>query len=309
MHVLLLTNPQAGLKGAACSAERFLPVMQAWGWSVQTRPTLPGAALTALCYQAAQEGLDAVIVAGGDGSLHHAANGLAGTRTALGILPCGTANDLARTLALPLDPAQALLALRDAAPQPIDLGALNGHYFLNVASLGVSAEASKLVTAGQKRRLGLWAYYWSALRRLLSRRRLEVLLATPQACERLEVYQLSIGNGRNFGGGWRIAADAAVNDRMLDVVAVEAMSPLAFLERMLLRRGGMAERLGTRVYRLPACRIDLHGPVPVNLDGEPYTLLPPLEFQVIPEALRVLLPKEKPAPHEEAGACDAAQTV
>lgn len=301
MHVLLLTNPQAGLNGPACPPERFLSAMQAWGWTVETAPTTSGPLLTAVAYQAAQDGLDAVIAAGGDGTLHHVANGLAGTRTALGILPCGTANDLARSLGLPLDLDAALLALRDARPRPIDLGSLNGHYFLNVASLGVSADVSQAVTPQQKRRLGQWAYRWHVIKRLVHPRRLRLRLAAPGLLERLEVYQLSVANGRSFGGGWRISEDAGLTDRLLDVVVVEPMGPRDVLERMLLRHGGMAERIGTRAYRLPSCRIDLEGPLPLNLDGEPFTLFPPLEFQVVPEALRVLVPSEKPAPDAGAG--------
>ncbi len=301
MHVLLLTNPQAGLAGSACPAERFLPVMAAWGWQVVTRPTSSGPRLTAMAYQAAQDGFEAVIAAGGDGTLHHIANGLAGTRTALGILPCGTANDLARTLGIPLDPDAALLALRDAQRHTIDLGSLNGHYFLNVAALGVSAEASTMITPAQKRRLGQGAYYWNAIKRLFRQQRLRIRLITPQATERLDVYQISVANGRLFGGGWRISAEAAVDDRLLDVVAVEPTGPLALVCRMLRQRGGMAERLGSRAYRLPSCRIEVDGPVLVNVDGETFTLLPPLEFQVVPDALSVLLPSKKPAPEAGAG--------
>ena len=302
MHVLLLTNPQAGLKGPSCPEERFLPTMEAWGWTVRTRPTDAGPVLTAMAYQAAQDGFDAVIAAGGDGTLHHIANGLAGTRTALGILPCGTANDLARTLGLPLDPDEALHALRDARPHPIDLGSLNGHYFLNVAALGVSADVSTSTTSDQKRRLGQWAYRWNALCRLFHPNRLPLRLSTPEHAERLEVYQLSIANGRTFGGGWRISEEAEVTDRLLDVVAIEPMSPLALLGRLLWRRGGMAETIATRSYRLPSCRIDLQGPVHLNLDGEPFTLFPPLEFKVIPEALHVLMPHAKRLPHDREAA-------
>lgn len=296
MRVLLLTNPQAGLATSPCPAERFRPTLEAWGWEVKTALDPPAPSLAATAYRAAEAGFDAVLVAGGDGTLHHVANGLAGTRTALGILPCGTANDLARSLGLPLDPEAALAALRDARPHAIDLGSLNGHYFLNVAALGVSADASLEVSRDQKRRFGQWAYAWNALRRLCKRRLLRLRLSTPQQSERLDVYQLSVGNGRTFGGGWRISESATLNDRLLDVVAVEPMGPLDLLGRLIRRRGGMAERIGTRAYRLPRCRIEVPGPVFVNVDGEPYTLMPPLEFHVVPEALNVLLPSEKPAP-------------
>lgn len=290
MRVMVLANPQAGHRGAGCSLERFLPTLEAWGWSVRAQPTRPGPELTAMAYEAAQMGLDAVLVAGGDGTLHHVANGLVGSRTALGILPCGTANDLARSLGLPLDPDSAMRVLRHATPRPIDLGSLNGHFFLNVASLGVAAEVSTTVTRAQKRRFGQWAYRWTVLKRLLSSRRMGLRLITPQGAERLEVYQLSIANGRTFGGGWRISQDAQLTDCLLDVVALEAMPPFTMLARALVHRGGMAETIATRSYRLPWCRIEVDAPVHLNLDGEAFTLLPPLEFRVVPHALNVLLP-------------------
>ena len=310
MRVLLLTNPQAGPAGSACPPERFLTPMRAWGWDVQTRPVLPDDDFLG---RAAGE-FAAVVVAGGDGTLHRVANALAGSTIPLGILPCGTANDLARTLGLPLDPDAALQALRDAESRPIDLGLLNGHYFLNVAALGLSAEVSAGVSDAQKRRMGHRAYAWNAFLRLRNPRRLLIHLSSAHHDETLEVAQLSVGNGRSFGGGWPLARDARLTDHLLDVVVMEPLGPLALLARLFFRRGALAERIASRTYRLSACRIDLAGPaahaaVPreglaVNLDGEPLTLFPPLEFRVVPEALFVLMPKPKPASLGETGSRD-----
>lgn len=315
MRVMLLVNPRAGPAGTACPPERFADPMRAWGWEVDVQPS-PADDETArrLVERArAEPPCDALVVAGGDGTLHRLANALAGSELPLGILPCGTANDLARALGLPLDPDAALCALRDAESLAIDLGRLNGRYFLNVAALGLSADLSAEISEEQKRRMGHRAYAWNALRRLRapgrpSARRLALRLSTDQGADSLEVLQLSVGNGPSFGGGWSLTREARLTDRLLDVVVLEPLGLWAVLARLLFRRGALTERVASRRYRLSACRVDLEsfpdaGAAPrpalaVTLDGEALSFTPPLDFEVVPAALRVLLPKAKPASTE-----------
>ena len=94
MRVLLLTNPHAGLKGSACPLERFLPTMQAWGWTVDTQPTSSGPRLAAMAYQAAQDGFDAREELHGVEGLREVVVGAAPQAPdAVGIVPAGGEHD------------------------------------------------------------------------------------------------------------------------------------------------------------------------------------------------------------------------
>ncbi|WP_420911624.1 diacylglycerol kinase family protein, partial [Winslowiella iniecta] len=108
--------------------------------------------------------VDLIIVGGGDGSLNAAANALIATGLPLGILPLGTANDLARTLAIPKDLSRAVAIIAAGNLRQLDVGMVNERPFFNVASIGFSASLAKNLTAASKRRWGVLGYAFAALK-------------------------------------------------------------------------------------------------------------------------------------------------
>ncbi|WP_265094641.1 diacylglycerol kinase family protein, partial [Enterobacter hormaechei] len=102
--------------------------------------------------------VDAIVVGGGDGSINAVLEGALAARLPLGILPLGTANDLARTLGIPPDPVAAAGIIQAGYLRQIDLGRVNGHLFANVASLGLSVELTRRLTGALKRRWGRLGY-------------------------------------------------------------------------------------------------------------------------------------------------------
>src|SRR5919112_5545673 len=127
-------------------------------------PVHSGADLAGTLDRVLADGHDLVVVGGGDGTVSYAAGRVAGTGIVLGVLPLGTANDLARTLEIPNDLAGACAALADGKVVDIDLGRANGQPFLNVASAGLSVGVTEALTPGLKRRLGPLAYGIATLR-------------------------------------------------------------------------------------------------------------------------------------------------
>lgn len=234
--------------------------------------------------------VDLVIVGGGDGTLNAAVEGLVETQLPLGILPLGTANDLARTLGIPVSIPKACSIIAAGQSQQIDLGWVNGKYFFNVASLGVSTRITQRLTQRAKRRWGILAYAATALQVIWQTRPFHAEIRCNGQSVRVKTVQISIGNGRFYGGGMAIAHDAAINDQRLDLYSLELRHWWQiFLLLPAMSRGRQAHWLGVRTLQAQEIEIVTRSLHSINTDGE-LTTYTPAQFRVVPQALPVLLP-------------------
>jgi diacylglycerol kinase (ATP) len=151
-----------------------------------------------------QDACDLVIIGGGDGTLNAAAAGLVETGLPLGVLPLGTANDFARTIGLPPVPLKAAELILSSEPRPIDLGEVNGNLFFNVASIGFSAELAAELTEKAKKRWGKLGYAIVAARLLARSRLFTAYVEHDGSVETIRTMQVSVGNGRHYGGGMTV---------------------------------------------------------------------------------------------------------
>jgi YegS/Rv2252/BmrU family lipid kinase len=234
--------------------------------------------------------VDLVIVGGGDGTLNAAVEGVVETQLPLGILPLGTANDLARTLGIPATLPEACRVVAGKNIQYIDLGWVNGKYFFNVASMGLSVRITRKLTKEVKRRWGVFAYAATALKALWSTRPFEAEIQSEERTERVRTVQIAVGNGRYYGGGMAVAADAAIDDQRLDLYSLEIdhwWQMLVVLPAM--RRGSHGNLPWVRSWAGKEFYIYARHPRAINTDGE-ITTATPAHFRVVPKALRVLVP-------------------
>ena len=171
--------------------------------------------------QAALAQTDMIIVAGGDGTIHHAAPALLAANKPFGILPLGTANDLARSLDIPPDPLQAAQVILDGALRQIDLGEVNGTPFFNVASMGVSVELAREMTRETKRRFGSFSYVVAGARALMRARRFTATIKGKNGAVRVRTFQIAVGNGRYYGGGMSVNEDCRIGDGRLYLYSLE----------------------------------------------------------------------------------------
>ena len=234
--------------------------------------------------------VDFVILGGGDGTMNAAAEALVETGLPLAIVPLGTANDLARALGLPLDPLAAARFIPRAEPQPVDLGWVNGHYYFNVASIGFSAELAGELTSEAKKRFGVLGYAVAAVRVLRKVRPFGVTIEHDGVVEKVTTIQVSVGNGRHYGGGMTVEQEAAVDDGNLDFYSLE----IAHWWRLLallpaLRRGTQGKAADVRAFKTREIRLTTRKPRPVNTDGE-LTTHTPAHFKVMPKILRIYAP-------------------
>lgn len=235
---------------------------------------------------------DIVIVCGGDGSISSAAPAVIESGLPLGIIPAGTANDLARTLSIPLDFAAAADIIVAGHRKQVDVGLVNGHAFFNVASIGLSSELAQKLDPDIKKRFGRLGYAVAALRILAGARRFRAQIVEKGVASRVRTYQIAIGNGRLYGGGNVVEATAAIDDGALDLYSLE-MASLWKLVLMLraFRTGTHGAWKEVRTARCVEFDIETRRPMAVNTDGEIVTSTP-AHFRVLPAAIAVFTPKE-----------------
>ena len=300
-QALLLVN-RAARQGES-SLEAGLDFLRSRGFElVVSYPDTPEAIAEAI--GACDARVDLVIVGGGDGTIHLALPAVVASGKPLGILPLGTANDLARTLGIPPDPVQACAVIAAGRVQRIDLGLVNGRYFLNVANIGLGVRVNRQLSGETKGRWGVLAYGRGILAALRENRSFRVEIVCEGRRSRHRSIQIAVGNGRHYGEGMTIAADAAIDDHLLHLYSVEPQS----LWRLLrlapsFMWGEYPRRSGVRLMSGRRIDIRTRRPLPIYADGEPATHTP-AEFKVVANALPVFVPAQRVAGGNDA---DAAQ--
>ena len=246
--------------------------------------------------------VDMVIVGGGDGTLNAAVQGLVGTHLPLGILPLGTANDLARTLGIPSSVPEACQTIAGGQLRSIDLGWVNGQYFLNTASMGLSVKITRNLTSEAKRTWGVLAYAATAIQVLLKARpfQAEIRWRAPNSEKeesvQVKTLQIAVGNGLYYGGGMAVAHDADVDDQRLDLYSLEVDHWWEVIFALpALRKGTQFQLPNIRTIEAQEIEVFTRKPRSINTDGE-ITTMTPAHFRVIPHALSVFVPKPQESP-------------
>jgi YegS/Rv2252/BmrU family lipid kinase len=245
--------------------------------------------------------VDLVVLGGGDGTMNSAAPALMETGLPLGILPLGTANDLARTLGIPVDLNGAAQVILDGQVRRIDLGEVNGRPFFNVASIGLSVEVTRELTRETKRRWGRLSYAIATCRALWRMRPFSAEIRHGAQVNRVRAIQIAVGNGRHYGGGMTVEEGAEIDDGCLNLYSIEFEQ----LWRLaLIYPAFRAGRHGVwREVRTATCEqveIRTRRPRPVNTDGE-LTTNTPAHFRVLRHAVVVLAPMQAQRASAEVG--------
>ena len=255
--------------------------MRARGIALDVRVTWEAGDAERHVSAAIADGVDAIVAAGGDGTLSEVATALAhrdeaaDALPALGLVPLGTANDFAVAAALPLEPLQALALVAERPATRIDLIRLQGdgdtHWAANFASGGFGTQVTADTPEGMKHLLGGLAYFITGVARLGRIDALRLRLSGPGFDWAGACVALGIGNGRQAGGGHALCPDARIDDGLLDVVVIpELDGELAATFGALLAGGRDAalERVAVRA-RLADLEVASDDPLQLNLDGEP----------------------------------------
>lgn len=243
----------------------------------------------ALARQAVEEGFVRIVAAGGDGTVNHVANGIAGTNAALGLLPLGTVNVFAMELGLPAHNLQVCWnIIDDGNVRPVDLASANGKHFVQLAGVGLDAQVVKETTLAFKRSLGPLSYLISAAQ--IAARRPPKLFIESENTPVDEASFVLIGNGRLYGGPFPFFKRAVIDDGLFDVVVFKRLGYLEiikYLQDVIFSSDIRAPEV--KYFQTQRLRVTSEQDVPVELDGELAGNCP-VEFRIQKKALRVLAP-------------------
>lgn len=233
--------------------------------------------------------VQAVVVAGGDGSVNAAVSGLLNIGLPLGVIPLGTANNFARNLDIPFDIPSACDVIAKATPRRADIGFVNDSPFLNVVGLGVSTHVNQNVSHEIKKRFGTFGYFITALKFLRSFKpaRIEILNVDSGERVRIRTFQLTICNGRFFGSGLSVRDSARIDDGKIDLASFEVADIWEGI-KLLFRFRFRKLRFSDPLRRMRASQFVISSPKvrKVDVDGE-IREKTPLRIALVPKSLLV----------------------
>ena len=289
-EIALLTNPSAGKGKGSRSAAIALPRLREAGFRVRQLAGRDGDEALDLAKSAVTDGVESLVVCGGDGMVHLAAQVLAGTETSLGIIPAGTGNDVARYLGIPRnDPQAAADVVVGSHVRTIDLARAGASYFVTVLAAGFDSKVNERANAMVWPR-GQMRYTLATLAELRVFEPLPYTLVLDGEVHRLDAMLVAVGNGPSFGGGLKITHGAEIDDGLLDVVVIKPMSKLDLVKTYpRLYTGGVTKHPQYEHHRVRQVTVAAPGVV-AYADGERLGSLP-MTVDVAPNALRVLAPR------------------
>jgi len=243
----------------------------------------------ALAREAAAEGFEQIVAAGGDGTVNEVVNGIAGTDAALGLLPLGTMNVFATELGLPTnDLTQCWNIIREEHARRVDLPSANGKHFVQLAGVGLDAQSVQETSATFKRSFGPLSYIVSAAQ-IAARQPPQLQIESDDAAGAEGSFVL-VGNGRLYGGPFPFFKQAVVDDGLLDVLVFKRLNYLQmirYLQDVIFRSEITAPEV--EYFQTRFLRVTSDDAVPVEIDGEVIGNCP-VEFSIARHSLRVLAP-------------------
>jgi YegS/Rv2252/BmrU family lipid kinase len=289
MSVTVIINPVSG--GAAPGAARrkaqlALAVVEAHGDRPEVLVTEGVGHARELAAGALQRGARLVLAWGGDGTINEIASALVFGEVPLGIVPAGSGNGLARELGVSTRAERAIADALAAEGRLMDVGEIEGRYFVNIAGIGFDAHiASRFASSTRRGFLGYAGITADALRSYVP---LTYRITRGSVTDEVRAILVTIANSAQFGNGARIAPGARVDDGELDLVLVRERSRLSTICSLPRLFNGTVDRIpGCTMARVREVTIEADAPLTYHVDGEPIEGGQRLRARVHPRALRV----------------------
>lgn len=287
-RIVFIVNPISGTTRKSGAMEAIAQQADRERYLVEVcRTERPGHA-TLLARQAAERGADTVVAVGGDGTVNEVARALVHTDTALGIVPCGSGNGLARHLELPLTPRGAVGIINEGVVHQLDYCRINGIPFFCTCGVGFDALVSMKFAEDGRR--GLLTYVKSTVEAGLAYKPETYVLENSTGTLREKAFLIACANASQYGNNAYIAPDASMKDGLMDVVLIRPFPPAMGPQVALQMFGGTLEN-NRHVFTFRDSRLRIVRPREgvVHVDGDPVTMGRELEIELMPGALRVVV--------------------
>jgi diacylglycerol kinase (ATP) len=297
---ILIANPTSGSYiHNADHIAHAVSYLQHHSWQAELRLTQQSGDARKFAREAVAQHTDVVVAVGGDGTINEVIQELAGSETALGVLPCGTVNVWAREVGISLDIANACDILINGQIRRVDLGHINDRYFLLMVGIGFDGEVTHEVEKKPIKRLGVLGYWLIGFWMAMSYPSFRVLLELAGRVIKLHALQIIVGNTQLYGGALKYTWQAKCDDGQLDICVIRKQNifgriavAIDFLLYREQRRQWVHYETGNVV------KIYTRQPVAIQLDGDPFgytTRDAPTTISAAHSALKVIVPRQTSA--------------
>ena len=292
----VIVNPRAGVNAQKNIRQALQRHLDTRRFELSIFETQKAGHATELAQMAVQAGFHIITGVGGDGSLNEIAAGMLHSDSILGIVPAGSGNGLAMHLGYGRNIPAALQKLNQARMQTIDCGSMNGKPFVNIAGIGFDGLVSNLMKGSNWR--GFVPYFLRSLEAGLT--------YTPRYCHieadgrtiTEKCFAIAIANGPMYGYNFLIAPDARLDDGLLEVVILKDAPRWQYFAAVPATLSGkIYDAEFVEHFSAKKIKIISEGENFVHLDGEGYSVEGPMEFEIHPRALRILVPEAGASKH------------
>lgn len=294
---MIIYNPAAGQNKFHKTMPEVEQLLNQAGYEVTlVSSTKDPKSITKIAFQASNEGWQAIIAAGGDGTVNEVVNGImrSNKRPVLGILPFGTTNDYARALGFHKDPIEAARQIAERKTMKVDIGKGNeDEYFINNAALGKITEITYAVSEREKKRYGRLAYLFNGLKMLPQLKPVDVRMEFDGETFEGPILLSFINNSHTVGGLESLVRDAKINDGYFDLLILKKVSPARLFSLFLLLKRGTHLQSEDVIYRRVK-NVKVAGDTPLNFsyDGV-YGGETPYTVECLHQALEVFADQDK----------------
>ncbi|MDY2930799.1 MAG: diacylglycerol kinase family lipid kinase [Muribaculaceae bacterium] len=289
--LLAVINPISGTANKQYIPETITEVMDESKWDVMIRFTQRPGHATDLAKQAIKQGYYGVLAIGGDGTINEVAAALRDSDTALGIIPNGSGNGLARHLNIPIDVKRALEEINNDRIEQFDYCMANQHPFFCTCGVGFDAHVSAKFAESKKR--GPMSYLKNTLVEYLRYRSEEYSIETADQVLTERAFVIACGNASQYGNNAFITPNASMQDGLIDVTLIQPFTPLdTAVLGILLFTKHIDQDTNIQSFRTPSLTIHRPKAGVMHIDGEPMMMEADIEVKCIHNGIKIFLPKD-----------------
>ena len=289
--LLAVINPISGTANKQYIPETITEVMDESKWDVMIRFTQRPGHATALAKQAIKQGYYGVLAIGGDGTINEVAAALRDSDTALGIIPNGSGNGLARHLNIPIDVKRALEEINNDRIEQFDYCMANQHPFFCTCGVGFDAHVSAKFAESKKR--GPMSYLKNTLVEYLRYRSEEYSIETADQVLTERAFVIACGNASQYGNNAFITPNASMQDGLIDVTLIQPFTPLdTAVLGILLFTKHIDQDTNIQSFRTPSLTIHRPKAGVMHIDGEPMMMEADIEVKCVHNGIKIFLPKD-----------------